>query len=65
MNVFEFGMNVKGPASGPAVASKPDDYRNATLYVQNVLSDSVLRANWNAEDGRVAPNQGAWENKES
>lgn len=32
MNVFEFGMNVKGHASGAAVASKPDDYRNATLY---------------------------------
>jgi hypothetical protein len=61
MNVFEFGMNVRGHATGAAVASRPDDYRNATLYAQNHLADSVLRSNWNAEDGTVAPNQGAWD----
>ena len=38
MNVFEFGMNVRGHATGAAVAAKPDDYRNATLYAQNQLS---------------------------
>lgn len=35
MNVFEFGMNVRGHATGAAVVAKPDDYRNATLYAQN------------------------------
>ena len=38
MNVFEFGMNVRGHANGAAVPAKPDDYRNATLYAQNHLS---------------------------
>ena len=62
MNVFEFGMNVRGHASGAAVAAEPDDYRNATLYAQNHLSGSVLRSNWNAQDQTVRPNQGAWDN---
>ena len=61
MNVFEFGMNVLGHATGAPVSPKPDDYRNATLYAQNALSDAVLRANWNAEDGTVHANQGAWD----
>eukprot|EP01051_Picozoa_sp_SAG22_P007710 SAG22_NODE_552_length_9177_cov_15.661489_4_plen_490_part_00 len=60
-NVFEFGMNILGHASGAAVAPKPDDYRNATLYAQNHLAGSILQANWNNQDGSTAPNQGAWD----
>ena len=61
MNVFEFGMNVAGHARGPAVAPKPDDYRNATLYAQNHLQDSILRDNWNAEDRQQFDGHGAWD----
>ena len=62
MNVFEFGMNIAKHASGEPVACMPDDYRNATLYAQNHLHDSILLDNWNAEDTAVRPNQGAWDN---
>jgi hypothetical protein len=59
--VFEFGADIIGHASGPPVAPKPDDYRNATLYAQNYLSDSILQRNWNWQGKVVAPNQGAWD----
>lgn len=61
MNVFEFGADIIGHASGPAVSPKPDDYRNATLYAQNYLQDSILQRNWNWQTKAVAPNQGAWD----
>ena len=41
LNVFEFGMNVRGHASAPPVPAKPDDYRNATLYAQNHLAGTL------------------------
>jgi hypothetical protein len=59
--VFEFGADVLGHASAAAVTPRPDDYRNATLYAQNHLQDSILQRNWNWQDQVVAPNQGAWD----
>lgn len=50
-------MNVLGHAAGAAVPARPDDYRNATLYAQNHLADSILRSNWNYQSGTFAPNQ--------
>jgi hypothetical protein len=60
-NVFEFGADILDHASGAAVAPKPDDYRNATLYAQNYLSDSILQRNWNWQQKIVHSNQGAWD----
>ena len=57
----EFGMNVKGHASGvPTSARAADDWRNSTRYAQNWLSDSILQSNWNPQSGVTAANQGAW-----
>ena len=61
-NVFEYGMNILGHAAGAAVLAQPDDYRNATLYAQNHLQDSILQSNWNDQSRTTSPNHGAWDN---
>ena len=54
-------MNVAYPLPN-ATISTPYDYRNATLYAANHLSDAVLGVNWNAQDGKINErNPGAWD----
>ncbi len=50
-NVFEFGMNIFNGSNStvlpkPILPGSTDDYRNASLYVSNYLSDSVLTKYW-------------------